>query len=398
MKHSIKKAIKTGLLTLLTFMFAFTQASAQANPSLGATCNLTVSINGNTVYSGGAVTQPTVTIHPGNVLSFNLAWTVTDTRYIIQNGDELTFNILSMSNPAYLSILAPSENIALKINGVQVGTGKFIWNGNVLQYVTTFNSAAKNYLIKSGNASGNAQFKINETESPFDIEFEFGAIGQFTPAPAPSPGEGGGGSGTIPTGTWERAPEPRNEPDIYKGLNADRRPNIMPHEKVNVNHANYNGDYYGFTWLVPFYGLQKLFENDPERKPTDYVIVEDIISANMQFAGFYRPETGGYERNDAFDFYSNFSPVSPSPNFFSVEVGLRSLGLSDSFEYSAADLVEEGTINVGGPIMFQSEFTEIPATLLTAATAEAAVRNTPFTYSVIPLSDGRTKLIIRSRR
>ncbi|MCL2328326.1 MAG: prealbumin-like fold domain-containing protein, partial [Bacteroidetes bacterium] len=405
MKHVIKKTISICLFMLLIFLLAFT-ARAQ---SLGATGNLTVGINGNPVYNAGTVTQPAITIQSGNVLSFNLTWTLTDTRYIIQNGDELIFPILNLSNPAYLQIL-PSSNPSLKINGVEVATGYFEWAGNTLQYRVKFNNSAKNHIIGGGNASGFAQFNYNSALTPFDLFFEDGTKGKITITPEePNSGSGGSGGGSSyvgPTGQWEDPKQKRRSFDIEKGLISPRSKYLTltsMDTKIQSGTPPYNDgtEYYGFTWVIPFYGLQNRYEVNPDAPSSDYVIVEDVISANMRFAGFYK--NGDYQRDGSFG-YSDAgaigSEIDVRKNFFSVAVDLGAFNVNHWYGGAADDTYQDlnnqstGTYNFGNALtMYQWAFTDKSVSFAPYPDAETAVRNTPFSYAVIDLPDGRQKLI-----
>ena len=371
--------------------------------TLNATCDLTVKINGNTVYSGGAA-APSVTIKSGSTLSFNLSWTVTDPRYIIQDEDELVFPILSMSNPGYLQILPPSI-VSLKINNVEVAVGYFEWAGDVLQYRVTFNSAAKNYIIGGGNIYGSAQFKYVGALLPFDLYFEDSAMGKITsviPDP-PDPGGDPGGPYSGPTGQWEEPRPPRRPYDIEKGLLNPRSQHLTLTSldtKIQSGTFPYNDgtEYYGFTWVVPFYGLQKRYEANPDALATDYVIMEDIISANMRFAGFFK--SGDYQRDHTFGF-SDVPPSDPRyvwKNFFAVSVDLGAFNFEGG--YSADDIYPDMNTNAYTYLfahtaeMQQWEFTDKSVSFAPYSDVETAVRNTPFSYALVDLPDGRQKLIV----
>jgi hypothetical protein len=364
-----------------------TIANAANNVTNKSASSLTVKIDGKPAGSN-------VAVYPNSVLSFNLTWTVTDKRYIFQDDDIFVYDILTMSNKNYLKLLPPYENISLKINGIEFAKGTFAWSGNTLQYTVAFNNNAKNLLIGGGIGLGSAQFQLTGTESNFNIVFEDSMIGTIIFKPEetpPSGGSGGSGTGPVSTGTWPVPPGPRLEPDIYKGIIADNASGstlLVDTPKVKVP-AYGNNEYYGFTWIVPFHGLQERFENNPESN-TDYVIVEETLSANMRFAGFTKPFANYYQRHGMFYIDDGALGETSVSNFFSVEVGLRPFNIWANYAYSgsAGRLAEDPIDNFGvsGVVLYQQRFT--------LKTTEAEVRNTPLSYAVIEVDGGRQKLVI----
>ncbi|MCL2487292.1 MAG: SpaA isopeptide-forming pilin-related protein, partial [Oscillospiraceae bacterium] len=408
---------------ILTSVFVILPALTAGADVTGKTSHtLTVKISGQTVYTGtgstGSVT--TTTLRPGSVLSFILDWTVTDKLYLFQDGDQFIFNILSIGNSALLSILPPAESIPLRIEGVLVGEGTFKWSGGTLQYIVTFNSMAKNVLVRGGNATGAAQFKLSGGEGTIPITFEDSYTGNFDTDPEPEEPYDPGGVTGIPGGSFPYIPPERDEPDIFKALvNDDEWQSLLwddskvevytelncPYPEAHYPNTNlfHDGDCYtkdychGLTFVVPFYGLQELFEKNPSRKPTDYVIVEDTLSANMRFAGFWR-EGGATNSMFTEGKYDN-----RLPSFFGVEVGLRAFDVADAYSGHTAgngafgdaklDFIPDINGNTGpvtdyfhGVKTLQKDFTEL--------NDEAAVRETPLSYAVIDLPDGRQKLIV----
>ena len=390
--------------------------------------------NGNTVttdiYDATGTTPITpLEINIGNsvTISFDLRWEVKEGEAGFFNEDDY-FEIPILEAQGISALVPPDdydfELWSAEAGGVLLGAGRVISAGGKLSFKVIFNDKAHgDDEVTYGTAEGTATLSVKDSQIKFADETTYtqflkpGDPDPDTPPPVdfPSPG-------------WKDSTDSRVLDDdnfgpgfelskaIY-GASTDSDGKMTPRQFAKalpapaVEGHDPDRKYPAYRWSVPFFDLQKSFEADPARTPTGYVIFEDIISANQKFsnydalstgagyAGATYPEGGVWESTT-----DNTNPGASYKNdFFAFGI---------PYKYFNTSIFFNGNVDASygyytGVFAYQRHFKHFVTDASDAiyssqyevvlpSEIESKVNTTPLSYAIIPLADGRTKLIINA--
>ena len=437
----IKRIFKASLLMMLLVSSLQPQVVSAANANVSDEIivkNLVIkkgSSTGETMYEivdealNTAIVPSTIEINKEQGLYFILEWVPKDSyKDKFEDGD--WFEIPIVASKSVTGVTTATYPLYSSDGFTQIATGSFyVKEGtgsdpDYLYYKVVFNANVATYTVVSGDAEGrgvlkehdNGKIILGDDDNYTEFKYEETNPGGNTNRPPTNDGK------AVWTGNSHDGEKPDEFYEAYKLVKSGTITSdvFLDHFKDASSHGSYYAipdrgglTYPSYRWNAYFYDLQKEYELDPDKGPTDgYIIFEDTISANQAFSNYDSPsgEYSGYEGatypEKRWDLSSY--PAEYVNDFFAFEIPFKWFGL-DGFLYPSLPTADYTT----RLFIYQTEFTQyvIDASediysseheLLSDhpgfTDLEDAVRNTPMSYAIIPLASGETKLIVNVGR
>lgn len=335
--------------------------------------SLEIQVDGGTIYEyGGDASREPVTLEADSVLKFQLEWQTIGDGNDFADGDSFTIPVVEITN---LRLDNPyRRNLTIQDDdgeSIVVAEGKFVYEKNQLLFQVEFNEKANGYYIDGGSAGGSAGFNLSGGPSEIPIHFEDGQSATLS--------NGSKDPGKVPDLPKYPDPLPPMRKAVLSGVSGSGE---VDTSKTYDTIPAGSSKKVGLDWRLTFFDLLAHFRSGDD-SASEYVIIEDKLSANQSFSNFRFFHSSG--RDKGFDRLSGRETQAP----FFIEIPVVAVGSDRLYNIAGGNTLKADSSSAYIRTYIRAD----QLTQITGGSIADDVRANPLSWGIVQDADGETLLI-----